>query len=165
MNIASISRLPDDMPGTLGAPIRREQPKLQDQGRWVPASEPGYLWHTKTGAVSHEQFVPDSERPAKPAQMVTVGIDMASGLDQAVFVTITSDGQRINHKDDAQPAASGEAPSVDDFLRAVGAARRRGAITEEIKGLMEAKFGAPKFTLIPADRRAEVIRALGQLGS
>lgn len=142
MNLSTISRLPDDLPGTLGAPIRREPEKPADPGRWVPASEPGYLRHTKSGAVSHEQFVPASERPTKPVPVCL------------------APAEQIN----AQPADSGEVPSVHDFLRAVDAARGRGTTTQEIKSLMAAKFGAPRFSLIHADRRAEVIAALNALG-
>lgn len=149
MNLMTISRLPDDMPGTLGAPIRREQQKPEHPGRWVPASEPHYLRHTKSGAVSHEQFVPASERPTKPAP----GLHLESGE----FVPAEELNKSV--RDDGP---CGVVPSQDEMNKAafrIGPSHWKTTLA--IPGLE----GISSVYDIPADRRADVIKALNELGS
>lgn len=152
----------------LGAPTNRAKPAAEDPGRWVPAETKGYWRHTKTGATTIPDGIPFHERPwHKPAVLKaepTCAEVTRDILATAAGVCLES-GEFIPASKLADDSATCAVPSVDDFLSAVGAARERGAITEEIRGLMVAKFGAPKFTLIPADRRADVIRALNALGA
>lgn len=127
----------------LGKPINRpeDQPKPEDPGKWVPAATPGYYVHTKTKAVADENNIPFHERPwHKPA-------------------TLKAD-------DSATCAVPSSLDVTDARWRAVARLTEAGSVQRTDEVLI--KFGGmspvPWCCDIPADRRADVIRALNQLG-
>lgn len=122
----------------LGKPINRpeDQPKPEDPGKWVPAATPGYYVHTKTKAVADENNIPFHERPwHKPA---TVKAD-----DSATCGVVSLD---------ALIAAYEKVPQKHWI-----------AADEVLDSVLEGH--ARDWTDIPADRRADVIRALNALGA
>lgn len=181
MNLMTIPRLPAEPAPILGKSLRQQREEREAAERAAKPGGPppmisapaGYELTPQGGfrRVGQPAVIPETKGRALKA-----GADMAAGPDQAVFVTITGDGQRIVHTD-RDDGPCGVVPSAEDvglawyalLLRGIGATQAWAAVEPFVKDAKEKRFASGfSFSVTehtPADRRADVIKALNKLGS
>ncbi|MBQ1764311.1 MAG: hypothetical protein IIZ92_15590 [Aquincola sp.] len=171
MNLSTLSQLPAEPAPILGKSLRQQREEREAAERAAKPSGPppmtsapaGYEVTAQGGLrrVGQPSVIPETKGRALKA-----GADMAAGPDQTVFVTITGDGQRIVHTD-RDDGPCGVVPSVLDveyaFINAKAKLYMRHDAVARAPGLGESYDCIVGD--IPADRRADVIKALNELGN
>lgn len=169
MNLSTLSRLPAESFPELGKSRRQiaEEAAAEERKNAKPSGPPpmtsapaGYEVTAQGGLRRKDQpwIVPETKGRTVKAEQINV-----QPLTDAVAKAMQDNGELP----DAQPADSGEVPSVEDVRLSFFAAASRIA-THDPCPVVDEVLGyewCGTFCNIPADRRAEVIRALNQLGA